>query len=79
MIPRKIMFVFVPALIATFFYSRSEAQPDQPPYVSRVPKYNYATTLDEQEKQIKTDPLVLRFAESRKRQSNDPTARFFTL
>jgi len=72
MIPRKIMFVSLLAVIGSLSYFKSEAQADQPPYISRVPKYSYATTLDEQEKQIKTDPLVLRFAESRKRQSNDP-------
>jgi len=66
------MFVSVLAMVGSFHYIRSEAQADQPPYISPVPKNSYATTLEEQEKQIKTDPLVLRFAESRKRQSNDP-------
>ena len=51
---------------------QSEGQPDKPPYVSAVPKATFATTLEEQEKQLKSDPLVLRFAESRKRQSKDP-------
>ena len=51
---------------------QSEGQPDKPPYVSAVPKATFATTREEQEKQLKSDPLVLRFAESRKRQSKDP-------
>ena len=72
MTPRKVMFVSVLAMVGSCSYLRSEAQADQPPYISPVPKYNYATTLEEQEKQIKTDPLVLRFTESRKRQSKDP-------
>jgi beta-fructofuranosidase len=47
-------------------------QADKPPYVSPVPKSSFGTTLEQQEQQLKTDPLVLRFAESRKKQSNDP-------
>ncbi len=50
----------------------SEGQPDKPPYISAVPKATFATILEEQEKQLKSDPLVLRFAESRKSQSKDP-------
>ena len=58
-------------LLCSFTYFQSAAQADQPPWISPVPKFTYATTLAEQEQQIKTDPLVLRFAESRKRQSKD--------
>ena len=72
MTSRKIIFVFVLTMVGGFNYIRSEAQADQPPYISPVPRNSYATTLEEQEKQITTDQLVLRFAESRKRQSNDP-------
>lgn len=53
-------------------YSYSSAQPDKPPYISPVPKFTFAKTLAEQEQQLKTNPLMLRFAESRKRQSKDP-------
>jgi len=48
-----------------------KAQDKVPDYTSKVPKYDYANTLAEQEKQLKTDPLLLRFSESRKRQSTD--------
>ena len=72
MISKKIVTVLLFAVLGNFGYFQSAAQADQPPYISPVPKYNYATTLEEQEKQIKTNPLVLRFAESRKRQSKDP-------
>jgi len=51
---------------------QSLAQADKPPYISPVPKSTYGTTLQEQEEQLKTDPLVLRFAESRRKQSGDP-------
>ena len=56
---------------SNFLSVQSEPQADQPPWVSPVPKFSYATTLTEQEQQIKSDLLVLRFSESRKRQSKD--------
>lgn len=40
--------------------------------VSRVPKYTFGKTLDEQEKQLKDNPLLERFAESRKLILQDP-------
>jgi len=41
-------------------------------FTSKVLQHTYATTLDEQLEQLKTDELMLRFAESRKRLSSDP-------
>ena len=41
-------------------------------YPSKVPQRTYATTLEEQLEQLKTDELAVRFAESRARQSSDP-------
>jgi len=49
----------------------SSGQRDKPPYVSPVPKFTFAKTLAEQEKELKTNPLMLRFAESRKKLSKD--------
>lgn len=43
----------------------------EPDYTSRVPKFTFARTLAEQEAQLKTNPLMLRFAESRKRLAAD--------
>jgi len=51
---------------------QSKTLKEKPDYTSRVPKYTFADTLDEQEAQLKTNPLVLRFAESRKRMAGDP-------
>lgn len=48
------------------------AQADKPPYISPVPKFTFGRTLAEQEEQLKTNLLVLRFADSRKKQSKDP-------
>src|SRR5690606_40709182 len=50
----------------------SYAQRDEPPYLSPVPKFTFARTLAEQEAQLKDNPLLKRFAESRKRQAADP-------
>ena len=44
----------------------------RPDYTSKVPAYTFADTLDEQEAQLGTNPLLARFAESRKRNLQDP-------
>jgi len=51
---------------------QASAQANTPPYLSPVPKSSFGATLELQEKQLKTDTLLLRFAASRKKQSNDP-------
>ncbi len=48
---------------------KTEPTPD---YTSKVPQFTFATTLEEQEEQLKTNPLVLRFKESRKKLAEDP-------
>ena len=40
-------------------------------YTSKVPKFNFANTLEEQKEQLKMNSLLLRFMESRKRLAND--------
>ena len=59
------------SVIGFFTFNRSLAQADKPPYISPVPKFTFAQTLNEQEEQLKTNPLMLRFAESRKRLASD--------
>ena len=44
----------------------------QPDYASRVPQYAFADTLEQQEAQLATNPLVQRFAESRRKLASDP-------
>ena len=39
---------------------------------SLVPKFTFATSLEEQEAQLKSNPLTRRFVESRKKMSGDP-------
>ena len=45
---------------------------EEGPYSSHTPKYVFAVTLEEQEAQLKTNPLLLRFAESREKLSSNP-------
>ena len=67
------IFVFITLL---FGYSQSSGQVPagqrppapvyQPPYTSATPHFTFGKTLKEQEDQLKNNPLILRFAESRK-------------
>ena len=45
---------------------------EQPNYTSKVPRYTFADTLAEQEAQLRTNPLLARFAESRAKNLQDP-------
>ncbi|MDA0196831.1 MAG: glycoside hydrolase family 32 protein [Bacteroidetes bacterium] len=45
---------------------------EQPDYTSKVPQFTFASTLEEQEEQLKTNPLMLRFKEDRKKWAADP-------
>ena len=48
------------------------AQQEPEDYTSPVPSYTFSTTLEEQEEELKINPLLLRFKESREKMSNDP-------
>ncbi len=41
-------------------------------FTSKVPQYTFGDTLDEQEAQLKTNPLLLRMNESRRKQAGEP-------
>ncbi|HJZ39816.1 MAG TPA: glycoside hydrolase family 32 protein [Bacteroidales bacterium] len=60
--------VFIFFVISHFSTYGQEQKND---YTSKVPKYNFGTTLQEQEEQLKTNPLLLRLNESRKKLSGD--------
>ncbi len=68
---KKIMVSIALVCMGILGYYPSAGQADQPPYVSAVPKFTFAGTLSEQEKQLKENPLMLRFAASRKKQAAD--------
>lgn len=67
--PKSIILLLIVFLTG---YRDSTAQTDKIPNLSRSPQYTFATTLAEQEEQLRTNPIMLRFAESRKKQANDP-------
>ncbi len=50
----------------------SEIKEEKVDYTSKVPQFTFADTLAEQEAQLKTNPLILRYAASRKAMANDP-------
>ncbi len=52
--------------------NQSKAQKNGPDYTSKVPRFTFANTLVEQEKQLKTNPLILRFIKSRESMAGDP-------
>jgi hypothetical protein len=58
--------------VARGFLPRSRAAEKQPDHTSRVPKFTFGDALEEQEAQLKTNPLLARFAESRRRNLRDP-------
>ena len=51
---------------------RTSAQEQTPDYTSKVPHYTFADTLERQEEQLRTNPLLLRFQESRRKLASDP-------
>ena len=51
--------------------TQSGVRKRSPDYTSRVPKYTFAGTLREQQEQLKANPLILRFIESRKKMAAD--------
>src|SRR5688572_22574828 len=57
------------AIITSFNIATTLAQ--ETDYTSKVPKYTFANTLQEQEAQLKTNPLMLRLIESRKKLAGD--------
>lgn len=53
------------------------AQPNEPPFLSPVPKYSFSTTLSQQEAELATNPLLARFRDSRKKQASDRYRPFY--
>jgi beta-fructofuranosidase len=69
---KKTLFSIPAFLLLLASGKQSFGQANQPPYHSPVPKYTYSKILPEQEQQMETNPLLKRFADSRKKQSADP-------
>ena len=59
-------------LIFLFLVSSVLPKQESEDYTSKVPKFIFATTLEKQEEQLKSNPLLIRFRESRKKLAVDP-------
>ncbi len=71
---KKLITISLVALLSGAVLESLAQSPDRTSddYTSRVPQYTFASTLDEQLEQVKANPLVLRFKESRKKLAKDP-------
>ena len=75
---KQILTVWASMAVATLFViglapgRQSPAQEKAPDYTSRVPQFTFANTLEEQEAQLATNPLLKRMIESRKAQAGEP-------
>ena len=58
-------------IIASGLLQKCYSQVGDSGYTSKVPQYKFGNTINEQEAQLKTNPLVLRFAASRKKMKDD--------
>lgn len=67
----KLRYLIFIAVLTFLGVSPLYSQEKLPDYTSKVPKYVFSNTVSEQENQLKTNPLMIRFAESRKRQAVD--------
>ena len=56
------LFLFLAGFAPDFY-----AQTEKPDYTSKVPKFAFASTLEKQEEQLKNNPLLARFRQSRKK------------
>ena len=63
------LFVFAGILVCG---NQSIAQERSEGNKSPVPQYTFSTTLEEQEAELKSNPLLLRMNESRKKMAKDP-------
>jgi beta-fructofuranosidase len=57
--------------IVLFACTKIWGQPNEPPYISAVPKYNFSNTLAQQQLELKNNPLLIRFSASRKKMAGD--------
>ena len=71
---RKIQYVpFVLFLLLNLagLGQQQDAQPTATDYTSKVPKFTFSSSLQDQQEQLRSNPLILRFAESRKKLAAD--------
>ena len=68
---KKKLTIFPLIILLLLLDNLSFAQANQPPYESPVPKFKFSNKLADQQTELKSNTLLKRFEESRKRQSTD--------
>lgn len=68
----KLLCILSLVLIVSFGNQVHAQQEEKVDYTSKVPQYSFSNELDEQMKELETNPLLLRFKKSRKELSTDP-------
>jgi hypothetical protein len=64
-------------MLTAFGQKQTLAKETPADYTSKVPKYSYANTPEEQEEQLESDPLLMRFSESSKQLAVDPYRQIY--
>ena len=64
----QIIFLFI---IGNVVLQKSYAQTSTPDYTSKVPRYLFSRSADVQDRELRSNPLIKRFAESRKKMKTD--------
>ena len=59
-------------IVAALMSGYAFGEDKKPDYTSKVPQFTFADTLVKQQEQLEKNPLILRFAESRKKLITDP-------
>lgn len=67
-------FKHTPLILLCFlaFQIKTANAQERPEYTSKVPRFTFSNNIDKQKEQLKSNPLVLRFKESRNKLAIDP-------
>ena len=68
---KKLVSALMLLIIGLPAFCQQYVQESAPDYKSKVPKFKFSSRLEEQETQLKTNPLIQRFSQSRKKLSTD--------
>jgi beta-fructofuranosidase len=69
---KKSLFVFISLSLILSVNCRTYGQTDKAPFTSSVPKFTFSDSLDRQEEELKSNVIIKRFIESRKKLAQDP-------
>ncbi len=75
MVVESTLFFFI--ILSTCIFNTTFAQEEERDYTSRVPKFTFGNILEEQEAQLKDNPLIARFKKNREILAADPYRPLF--